>query len=320
MRAAGLGLAVALWVVPAEGVAQGRGPADPVSADHDRAGSLQQQGRHAEAAVVYWALYGRTRLARDLALAGFAEAAAGRWVQAELALGRALAAADDPWVVENRPLLIAQHALCRSRVGRLVLEGGVAGAAVSVEGTSQAVTLPLAEPLRVPVGLTRVSVQAPGYRTFSRRVMVQPEGEAPTRLLVTLAPVGAPTTPDDEDEDRPRPEAAPRPRPSEQTVAEAPANPPVPLRQEVGYVSLGVAFAGLSTTVGGLVLHHWDVEAGQPMLFLGLTVMGVFGTVGSILLLPSSQRPPRTPLGAPRASLGCSPSLGAPGLACAVRW
>lgn len=265
------------------------------SADFDRAVSLQQQGRHAEAAAVYRAVYARTGAARALGLAGFAEAAAGRWVEAEAALGRALEARDDPWVAEQRPLLTAQHALARSRVGRLVLEGGVAGAEVAVEGRAQG-TLPLDGPLRLPVGLARLSVRAAGYQTFARRVMVQPEGE--TRVLVTLAPAGRTLAPDPDDDDddtlgvdRRAPVALPR----------APASGPAPSpTQAVGYVALGFGLAGLSAAGVGLLVHDVHPDLAQGLTVVGLVVGGVSAALGGILLAVGPR--PRAP-GAPRVAL-----------------
>lgn len=264
------------------------------SADFDRAVSLQQQGRHAEAAAVYRAVYARTGAARALGLAGFAEAAAGRWVEAEAALGRALEAHDDPWVAEQRPLLTAQHALARSRVGRLVVEGGVAGAEVVVEGRTRG-TLPLEGPLRLPVGLARLSVRAAGYQTFARRVMVQPEGE--TRVLVTLAPAGRTLAPDPDDDDdtlgvdRRAPVPAPR----------APASGPAPSpTQAVGYVALGFGLAGLSAAGVGLLVHDAHPDLAQGLTVTGLVVGGVSAALGGILLAvgPGRGAAPRVALGA----------------------
>lgn len=283
-----LGAPSAVWAQPLPVAA---------SADFDRAVSLQQQGRHAEAAAVYRAVYARTGAARALGLAGFAEAAAGRWVEAEAALGRALEAHDDPWVAEQRPLLTAQHALARSRVGRLVLEGGVAGAEVAVEGRAQG-TLPLDGPLRLPVGLARLSVRAAGYQTFARRVMVQPEGE--TRVLVTLAPAGRTLAPDPDDDDddtlgvdRRTPTTPPR--------APASATGPSPSgTQAVGYVALGFGLAGLSAAGVGLLVHDAQPDLAQGLTVVGLVVGGVSAALGGILLAVGPR--PRAP-GAPRVAL-----------------
>lgn len=269
----------------------------PVAAptEFDRAVSLQQQGRHAEAAAVYRAVYARTGAARALGLAGFAEAAAGRWVEAEAALGRALEALDDPWVAEQRPLLTAQHALARSRVGRLVVEGGVAGAEVAVEGRARG-TLPLDGPLRLPVGLARLSVRAVGYQTFARRVMVQPDGE--TRVLVTLAPAGRTLVPEPDDDD----DTLGVDRRAPVSPPQAPASGPAPSpTQAVGYVALGFGLAGLSAAGVGLLVHDAHPDLAQGLTVTGLVVGGVSAALGGILLAVGPR--PRAP-GAPRVAVG----------------
>jgi len=299
-------------VAPVRVFAQEQPETSVVTAHRNRAVSLQQQGRHAEAALVYWALFARTHLAHDLALAGFAEAAAGRWVQAEAALARVQTAAHDPWVVENRPLLTAQHALALRHVGRLVLEGGVAGATVSIEGTPHG-SLSLPASVRLPVGIARVSVQAPGYRTFSRRVMVQPEVD--TRVLVTLAPAGAPQPAEDDDEDD-EPLNAP-PRPARVTVAPAPRSGNGSLLAALGYVAGGFGLAGFLVALPASILARSDDDV-RPMLYGSLLVGGIGILSGTILVGVANARRPDPALS--RLAFGCGPSFGAPGLACTARW
>ena len=63
--------------------------------------SLRAQGRDAEALALFRDAYGRTGSMRTLARLALAEAALGRWSDAEAHLVEALASSD-PWVSANR--------------------------------------------------------------------------------------------------------------------------------------------------------------------------------------------------------------------------
>lgn len=216
-------------------------------------------------------------------------------MEAEAALGRALEALDDPWVAEQRPLLTAQRALARSRVGRLVVEGGVAGAEVAVEGRARG-TLPLDGPLRLPVGLARLSVRAVGYQTFARRVMVQPNGE--TRVLVTLAPAGRTLVPEPDDDDDDtlgvdrRAPVSRRRRP----LGPFPHRPP-----GRGLRRPGVWPGGAVRRRGGACGPRRPPRPRPGLTVTGLVVGGVSAALGGILLAVGPR--PRAP-GAPRVAVG----------------
>lgn len=102
-RTLALLLALAL---PSVAVAQ----ADP-EAEHRRGMALRVEGRHAEAAEVFRAVYERTREPRALARQGLAEAAAGNWEAAGYHLRAALAYDADPWILDHRADLTRDLAL-----------------------------------------------------------------------------------------------------------------------------------------------------------------------------------------------------------------
>jgi hypothetical protein len=102
---------------------------------------------------------------------GLAEAALGRWVDADQHLAEALASARDPWVTRSRGLLEEGRTQVAAHVGHIEVRGGVAGAEVRLDNRPVA-TLPLREPLRVVAGSATLTVSAAGYTPVTRMVMV----------------------------------------------------------------------------------------------------------------------------------------------------
>lgn len=94
MRTLALCIALAL---PSLAAAQ----ADP-DAEQQRGMALRAEGRHAEAAAIFRAVYERTHDPRALARLALAEAAAGQWSDAAYHLRAALTYDADPWIVDHR--------------------------------------------------------------------------------------------------------------------------------------------------------------------------------------------------------------------------
>ena len=145
--------------------------------------------------------YAIRKSARAAGQIGFAEVALGRWIDAEVHLEEALAAAEDPWVRKNGAALRTSLEQVRRQLGDLDVLGSPAGAEVIIEGQVRG-TLPLAKPMRVRAGDCRFDVRAPGHTPASRNVEIAPG--ALTRETVNLSPVietaptpalGAPTKP-----------------------------------------------------------------------------------------------------------------------------
>lgn len=127
--------------------------------------------KDSEALELFREAYRLGHSARAAGQMGLAELALGRWVDAEIHLEEATAAAGDSWVVKNKDTLNSSLERVRQHVGRLEILGNPAGAEIVIEGTV-AGTLPLAAPLRVRSGDCRFLVRSPGYEIVSRDVVV----------------------------------------------------------------------------------------------------------------------------------------------------
>jgi hypothetical protein len=102
-----------------------------------------------------------------------AEAAFRRWLDAEAHLQAALESRSDPWILENRPQLLAALTGIRGHIAEVNVTG-TPGAHVYVNFKPTFLRLPLKRPLRLPEG----------------QVMVQIAGD----LGLGLAPVAKPLT------------------------------------------------------------------------------------------------------------------------------
>lgn len=125
---------------------------------------------------------------RALAQVGLAEMALGQWPEAEAHLAAALGAPDE-WIARNRPTLATSLGKVREHLGDLDVIGSPAGAEIVCDGRMRG-KLPLAAPLRLPVGEVRFEVRAPGHVAVIRLARVPPGGLA--RERVDLAPAAAP--------------------------------------------------------------------------------------------------------------------------------
>jgi hypothetical protein len=281
---------------------------------------------------------------RALAQVALAEQALGRWVQAEVDLGQAIARADDAWIARNKPLLSQALAEIQGNLGSLQLTGGVAGAEVFVNG-ARAGTLPLAKPLRVNAGNATLEVRAMNYLPSTRTVMVPRRGiarEAVTLVATAAPPAVAPSA--SADIGGPAPALAPSPLPA---AGEPDPHEGWSVRKKIG-LAFGAA-AVVSAAVGTTYLFVRDGRAQDfnnagcgtealtpPCSFLrdreetavtwivsGMVGAAVLGGVSAYLLLwPSGADPGRVARAESAAGfVRCTPSVsGGMSLTCGGRF
>src|SRR5688572_26126191 len=95
----------------------GEARADDVESLIQRGIDLRRRGQDAEALESFRAANERRPTPRAMAQIGLAEQALGRWIDADLHLGEALSAGDDPWIVKNRGALEGARALVEKHLG-----------------------------------------------------------------------------------------------------------------------------------------------------------------------------------------------------------
>lgn len=166
MRAPRLAIVGTLLAAPAITLAQ------PSDADIllRRAAQLRESGQYEDALR----LAGRAAELEDSGRArgeiALCEVALERWVDAERHL-EALLSSGDPWVARRRLSLEATLSDVRTRLARVELVRGPAGATVELNGVARG-TLPLPQALRVAAGRLAIVVRAPGYRDYRREVQL----------------------------------------------------------------------------------------------------------------------------------------------------
>jgi hypothetical protein len=147
---------------------------------------LRRLGRDVEALSVFESALARwpgsTRIKVHLAAA---HQALGRWVEAERYLSEALRAADDPYVRRHRETLEKAYDFLERRIGSLDVVGGPEGAELLLSGRPIG-HLPLAAPVRVPIGSYVLEVRKEGYYSVARPIAIG--GGALLRESVTLGP------------------------------------------------------------------------------------------------------------------------------------
>lgn len=153
----------------------------------ERGIELRRTGKDSEALVLF-------RQAADLdpdsaraqAHLGVTNQALGRWLSAETYLKDALSHTGDPYIERHRAALERALEAVKDHIGTLAVDGGPAGADVSLNGRSIG-RLPLAaQP--VAVGSYLLEVSLPGHYSVSRPVVVA--RRALTREGVELVPHG----------------------------------------------------------------------------------------------------------------------------------
>jgi Tetratricopeptide repeat len=129
--------------------------------------SLRQKGQNQEALELFQRAHALAPSGRTLAQIGVAEATLQRWIDAETHLAAALDSHDTPWIqnAKNRAALEKSLMLVRAHIAEVSIVGP-AGAEISVGG-SPAGRLPLAAPLHLPEGRTRIEGSADGRESKS---------------------------------------------------------------------------------------------------------------------------------------------------------
>ena len=174
---------------------------------------------------------------------GLAHQALGHWLEAELALDKALATPADPWIRQYQEDLLKARAVVAEHLAWLVVHVSVADASIEIPGQPNAAP---GVSIRVPSGLLTIAVSAPGYERAIRRIEIPPR--ATVVESVELAPP-------------PKPRSAPAPvAPIE--LARSPAPPRSTRAPEgrarpevlgpVGWIMLGagIGMVGYGTFLG----------------------------------------------------------------------
>ena len=134
---------------------------------------LRRTGQDQQALELFRRAFEMSHSPRAEAQMGLAEQALGRWLDADLHVREAYAAATDPWIQSHRAGLDASLAVIDQHVGRLEIIGNVPGAELLVNG-QPAGTLPLAQPLRLIAGTVNFEVRASGHQPTQRALTVTP--------------------------------------------------------------------------------------------------------------------------------------------------
>lgn len=190
--------------------------------------SLRAQGRDAEALALLTAAWETSRSPRARAQMARAEQAVGRWLDANAHMTEALGSPDDPWIAARVGLLEEERARIRERLGRIEVLGLPDGARVRI-GDGEPRTTPLGEPLWCAAGDVVLRVEAEGFFSTTRRVVVDAGRTA--RETVALVRVAAPPS-----SSQPRAPASPSPSP--------PARDPRLMIGIAGTITGGVFLAG----------------------------------------------------------------------------
>jgi len=289
-------VAAAALAAPSATYAQPRPAArDDVEAQHTQGNRLRAQGRNAEARDLFRGLWERTHEPRALIRQGLAEMALEEWLAADEHLRAGMAVTADAWVVENRVRVDEQLRVVASHVGALVIECAPEGAAVLVNDSARG-ACPLAAPIRLLAGAATVRVELAGMTPVRESTTVVP-GNDPTTLRihlqpVTTAPVGDP-------------------------FADARAsNRRRRIMLGTGGALLGVGVVGIGLgAVGFLATDDAGNALSEPMGIVGFAAGGALTVAGVALLIAA---PSHRPEGAARYIPVCAPTLGRPGVACAL--
>lgn len=189
-----LSLGLVAPVVGAQSAATGT--EEEANAAIARGVALRQGGNDDEALAAFRQadqIFPSPRAKAQIALA---EQALGQWVAAERDLRLALSAENDPWIQRNREPLAAALTQIASRLGSLEVRCAVAGAELFIN-EERVASLPLAEPVRVPVGTISIEVRAAGHS--SQRRAVEVTSGARLREVFTLVAARASGTGDGPD-------------------------------------------------------------------------------------------------------------------------
>jgi hypothetical protein len=303
-------LALALLIAPAAARAEDADALIKQGVDLRRAGKDQaalEQFRRA---------YDLGPTPRALAQMGLAEQGLGRWVDAEAHLGKALEAAQDPWIAKYHETLEASRAEIARHLGSLSVTGGPNGGELRIDGQPVG-ALPLRRTLRLPTGTYALELSAGGHVVASRTVSI-------ASGLTTQEDLSPPSTP------------------AAVTRSVSDSNqtpPPAGGRRKWAWITAGTA-VGLGAAGGvGLLIGENEVEKFNGSNCRGMTIdpvchgyyargtlarwigggsliaAGAVGVTAAILFLTAREGG----AGADQR-VACFPDLGRPGAACAFRF
>jgi hypothetical protein len=183
--------ALCLVSLLAAGVARAADVEDP-EALIQQAVELRRKGDNARAYGYLKRAYDIARTPRSAAQLGLVEHALGRYADAEVHLGEALATSD-PWVGENRARLESSRNFVRSKLGRVEILGAPGDATVSV-GTDPAIKVPPDRVLYLAPGERTLRVEGPGLASVTKTVAVN-VGKTATITVEASKETGAPPSP-----------------------------------------------------------------------------------------------------------------------------
>jgi hypothetical protein len=149
---------------------------------------LRRQGKDQEALDEFRKAYAQAKSPRALAQVGLAEQALGRWVSAEADLEQAVANKSDPWIRKNASALNAALEGIRRHLGSLDVIGA-ADAELRIDGRAVG-TLPLAKPMRLPIGNLTIELRKEGFYAGTRPISII--AAQLTRETIELQPVPPP--------------------------------------------------------------------------------------------------------------------------------
>lgn len=316
---------LALLAAPTAAFAQ----VSPDDARFEAGRVLRRDHRDAEALSHFQQLYAETHQPRALAQVGLAQAALGRWAEAEANLSQALAN-PDAWIAENRAagaMLDQQAQRIAAHLGSLEVVSDTPGAEVWVGG-QRVGTLPLARPLRLEAGRVTLEVRAAGYAPAQRIADVIAGGMS--RESVSLAPALNGTQ-------------GPSPGLGENSYASGPsAQAPSNTTRTLAWVAAGgavvfLAGGAVAYALGAPAAERWNDDAqclrpgstrdaqcssdgsfARTMSALELTGFIAGGALAAasaalfFVSMPSA--------GAPRTALSCGVGPGDLGVACGARF
>lgn len=317
-------------------------PPSPYESEYARGDAARAEHRDADALSLFQALYTRSQEPRALAQVALAEAALGRWLDAEAHLIEALTALRDVWITRNRMSLLATLETMRAHVGTLVVTADDDRAEVWIDGRRVGA---VSAPLHVLAGEVAFEVRAEGRTTVSRTVTVPPNAMAREEVRFSSDETPATATPRAGDVAQPPVTASVAPSPAEGTPAtlEAPVVDQGGTQRSLGWVGVGTGIALVAGGVAAWFLGRGAADAynndpscpgvGAPTQSdacastqstaatlepLGWTAIGVgsvLAVTGAILVgtAPSARRATTSTAGR------CSPMMGPwQGLACGL--
>lgn len=320
--------------------------------DAARAATLEDQGRAArqsqhdeEALELFRRSWALCHAPRSLARVALAEAALGRWLDAEAHLTESLGVVGDPWIEGNRAELEGALSGVRRRLGDLTLAGDRPSSSVELNGRP-AGRWPEQRRYRVVAGTVVIGIRSPGHVDFLRTIEVAGGGMAREEVLLVRRPSERDAvTPS---EAGARGGQAVAPTAETRLPPTRSSQPGVSALRIAGWAT--VAGAAVAAAVGltgtllqGSAFSEYEgaecaaVRAGAPvdeatyaqcsayrdegiarqrrndaLQLGGYIASGALAVTGAVLLfLPAPAR---------RSAMWCAPSVAHPGVACALRF